>query len=101
MHRRHDPVTAMSRWIMHMTQLAQQQPHTVATIGEIHTYPGACNIICDRVSFSLDLRSLDDAVIQQILDVMQEFEGMLEQEQGVRIERRLEQQLPAAICDEA
>ena len=25
---------------------------------------------------------------------------MLEQEQGVRIERRLEQQLPAAICDE-
>ena len=100
MHRRHDPVTAMSRWILHMTKLAQQQPHTVATIGEIHTYPGACNIICDRVSFSLDLRSLDDAVIQQILDVMQEFEEMLEQEQGVRIERRLEQQLPAAICDE-
>ena len=99
-HRRHDPVTAMSRWILHMTKLAQQQPHTVATIGEIHTYPGACNIICDRVSFSLDLRSLDDAVIQQILDVMQEFEEMLEQEQGVRIERRLEQQLPAAICDE-
>ena len=63
MHRRHDPVTAMSRWILHMTQLAQQ-PHTVAPIGEIHTYPGACNIICDRVSFSLDLRSLDDAVIQ-------------------------------------
>ena len=51
MHRRHDPVTAMSRWILHMTKLAQQQPHTVATIGEIHTYPGACNIICDRVSF--------------------------------------------------
>lgn len=100
MHRRHDPVTAMSRWILRMTELAQQQPHTVATIGEIHTYPGACNIICDHVSFSLDLRSLDDSIRSHILHTMKEFEKTLEREQGVRVERCLKQQLPAAMCDE-
>ena len=100
MKRRHDPITAMSRWILRITELAKQHPHTVATIGEIHTYPGACNIICDHVSFSLDLRSLDDAIIQDILDTMQTYEELLEREQGVRVDRRFEQQLSAAMCDE-
>lgn len=101
MQRRHDPVTAMARWITQITQLASQYPHTVATIGEIHTLPGACNIICDHVRFSLDLRSLDDLVIVRLLDAMQEFEKRLEKEQGIQVQRRLEQKLNASLCDES
>lgn len=99
MHQRKDPVIAMSRWILYMRELASSYPHTVATIGDIHTYPGSCNIICDHVECSLDLRSIKDEIIVMIMQKMQVFQEQLTQEEGVIISISKEQVIGSAPCD--
>ena len=100
MNYRQDPVLAMSKWILKVTELAKSYPSTVATVGVIETHPGACNIICDHVTFSLDLRSLDDDVRKDIMLKMKDYEIELTEELGVSFERRLDQTLTALHCHE-
>lgn len=96
---RKDPVPAMSRWILEITRMAQEREHCVATVGNIHTSPGACNIICDHVEFSLDLRSLRDQDRKEIMEEMEVLERQLESRDGIRITRRMDQEIPSAPCD--
>lgn len=96
MKHRNDPVVAMSAWISEITRMAESYPDTTATIGEIHTYPGACNIICDHVTCSLDIRSLKEEVIHLIMNHMAEFTT----NSSVTVEVYKEQELSACLCDQ-
>ena len=96
---RRDPVPAMSRWILKVTELARQRENCVATVGCVEVRPGACNIICQNAEFSLDIRSVRDADIREIMEEMAHFEAELEHTERIRITRTLEQALPAAPCD--
>lgn len=98
MAQRCDPVPVMSQWITRITELAKQYPSTVATIGSIRTVPGVCNTICDRVVFSLDIRSLRDETLEEIIEKMHEMEENLPD--GISIDWKQEQILTACICDE-
>ena len=97
---RKDPVEAMSFWIQKITQLACSYPHTVATIGSIHTYPGACNIICDSVEFSLDIRSLQEDIIHEIMNQMECIEKEYASQKGIIFTKTQDQYLPSLLCDE-
>ena len=97
MKHRIDPVVAMSAWISEITRLATLYPDTTATIGEIHTYPGACNIICDHVTCSLDIRSLKGEHIEEIMKKMEEFHK--QSNSGVVMELQLEQHMDACPSD--
>ena len=72
---RRDPVPAMSRWILKVTELARQRENCVATVGCVEVRPGACNIICQSAEFSLDIRSVRDADIREIMEEMAHFRG--------------------------
>lgn len=98
---RKDPVVAMSRWILKVTALAESRPSCVATVGSIRTFPGTCNIIADHVEFTLDLRSIHETDIREIMEQMQAESRMLEQELGVQIACYLEQQLAPVLCDDS
>ncbi len=100
MHSRRDPILAMAEWITHISKQAMIHSHTTATIGRIQVEPGVCNVIAERATFSLDLRSLDESVIQAISDHMKQVEKTLEDRYHVRIQRSLDQKLPAVLCDE-
>ena len=97
---RQDPVTAMSRWILEVTQLAKEREHCVATVGSIQVAPGACNIICSSAEFSLDLRSLRDQDRKEIMEEMAAFEEQLIRQERVRITRWMDQEIPSAPCDD-
>lgn len=99
MHQRQDPVVAMSKWILHITALASERSGCVATIGQIQTIPGACNIICDHTTFSLDIRSLQESDIEDVMQAMIQYGIQLEKEIGVSIKLVKEEQLPPATCD--
>lgn len=99
MKERCDPVVAMSEWIMAISEKAASRPYCVATIGQIQTVPGVCNVICERVQFSLDLRGMEDETLDAVMEEMQEVENRLRQKHGVTFQRRLEQRLSAAPCD--
>lgn len=96
---RNDPVVAMSDWIMQISEYAKKQKHMVATIGEIKTYPGACNVICNQVSFSLDLRALSDSNRREAILYMQLYNKQLKEKYGVTIKMIQEQELPSCPCD--
>lgn len=97
MDQRADPVPAMCAWITKITSLAQTHPNSVATIGSITTSPGACNIICDHVSFSLDIRSLYDSTLDAIEKEMRAFEAGFPKD--IQVTWKLEQSLPPCLCD--
>lgn len=98
MNARKDPVTAMCRWITKVTELAEQRDSCVATVGSILTFPGACNVICGRVSFSLDLRSIHEEDLEGIMNEMEVFGRSLASLYGVEINLHQEQRLLPCHC---
>lgn len=99
MKNRQDPVVAMAKWIQQMTMVASSYPYTVATIGKITTVPGSPNVICDHVSFTLDIRSIKEENIEACLKEMEDLNQAL-QEVGYSISYRLLHVLEGVVCDE-
>lgn len=99
MNDRQDPVLAMTRWIQKITELASARPYTVATVGNIKTVPGSTNVICDHVSFSLDIRSLEEQNIDDCLQAMGKLEAELKN-QGIQVSCQLRHILYGVECDE-
>lgn len=58
---RHDALAAAAEIILAIEARARANPALVATVGRIAAAPGATNVIPGKASFSLDLRSPDDA----------------------------------------
>lgn len=93
-----DPVQAFGEIATFIFQNIKKYSDAVATIGEIHTYPGSCNVICDHVTCSLDIRSLS------ILDMdvfMNEVDAFIQEwvDRGFQIEMKEIQNLAPALCD--
>lgn len=63
---RRDPLAGAAEMILSAENLAQEHARDamVATVGRIEALPGATNIIAGSVTFTLDLRCMDDAVRQ-------------------------------------
>lgn len=99
MNDRQDPVLAMTEWIRQITESARQKPYTVATVGCIQTFPGSTNVICDHVTFTLDIRSLDVAQIEACLREIEILEARLKSE-GIQVRRELRHILYGMDCDE-
>lgn len=62
MHLRRDALAAAAEWMTAVEREAQSIPGLVATVGAIHTKPGATNVIPGETTLSLDVRhGSDDA----------------------------------------
>jgi N-carbamoyl-L-amino-acid hydrolase len=83
---RRDALVAASRLIVAInesaTTMAGQQ---VATVGKIEAFPGAPNVIPGRVEFSLEIRDLESAKIDRVLEVVQAAAAGIEQNMSVAI----------------
>jgi len=58
---RHDALAAAAEIMLAIEARARDNPALVATVGRIAASPGATNVIPGKATFSLDLRSPDDA----------------------------------------
>ncbi|MEG3040289.1 MAG: Zn-dependent hydrolase [Erysipelotrichaceae bacterium] len=94
-----DPVQAMSKMIQLINEKIMKYENAVATVGEIHTYPGACNIICDHVCFSLDVRSMKE---QDLINYVEEIKSLVKEveKQGFMISMEQTQDIAPCSCDE-
>ncbi|MCH9713145.1 MAG: Zn-dependent hydrolase [Cyanobacteria bacterium] len=64
---RRDALTTAARIILAIEDLAQHFPgDPVATVGKLQLWPNAANIVPGRVEFTLDMRDLSHAVIDQM-----------------------------------
>lgn len=99
MNDRLDPIVFMSQWILKVTELSKSYQDTVATVGQVIPCPGAYNIICQKVYFSLDLRSSCDKRLHEIVKKIEKYNQELEQTTGIHIDMKEVIQLPAVQCD--
>lgn len=68
---RADPVVAASRVIGDIPTLAAAtDASAVATVGRTLIHPGGTNVIASGMSFWLDIRHADDAVVKQVLEAI-------------------------------
>ena len=67
---RNDAVAGAAEWIVEVERLALDTPGLVATVGELHAYPGAGNVIAGQLRASLDVRHADDAVRHDAVDTL-------------------------------
>lgn len=99
MNYRTDPVIAMCNWINEITRIAKNKPYTVATVGKINTVPGSSNVICDHVSFTLDMRSMENNILDECLLEMKKYEKELEKT-GISITYELCQNIEGVECED-
>lgn len=64
---RRDPMAAAARIILAAQEEAQRVPEARATVGNLIPTPGGTNVIASAVDLWLDVRHLDDAVVEQLL----------------------------------
>ncbi len=77
MHMRKDAVDIATKVISKIGDLARaEEPGTVATVGFVHAVPGGMNVVAQEMSFSVDIRSTKNAIIDRIAreinDLLQE-----------------------------
>ena len=84
---RTDALAAASELVVTLEQAAQEAAEpagtAVATIGELSVAPGAVNVVPGHVEFSVDIRDVDQAVIDRLVDRVNAKLETLEADRGV------------------
>ena len=77
MNLRYDAMAAAAEWIIAVERIAKEITGLVATVGSVHTLPGAVNVIAGEARLSLDVRHQDDNVrtnaVQQMVHCAREI----------------------------
>ncbi|MBM7570121.1 Zn-dependent hydrolase [Aquibacillus albus] len=64
---RKDPLAAAVEIIHRVEQLAKEQEQTVMTVGQFIVNPGGINVIPSNVEFTIDIRDLSEALLDQLV----------------------------------
>ncbi len=95
---RRDALTATAEIMLAIETRARDNPALVATVGRISASPGATNVIPGRATFSLDLRSPDDATrLGAYADIVAAAEAIA-RKRGVKIALDRTFESPAVAC---
>lgn len=97
---RRDPLVAAAQIIQVIEQEAKKTGTTVGTVGQMQVFPGGINVIPERVEFSLDLRDLDAAVRDNVLQSIIERAQQIGNERNVKVVVELLQEMPPVLCSE-
>jgi len=87
MNLRDDAMLAAAELTIAVNQAATSRPGgQVATVGRIQAFPGAPNVIPGRVEMSLEIRDLDQQVIDAVYADIQQRATVISKQSGVKIE---------------
>jgi len=65
---RKDPMTCAAEIIQVIEKLAHVEQQTVATIGKLSVQPGGINVIPSEVEFTVDMRNISDALLDELVE---------------------------------
>lgn len=86
MDQRQDALVAASRIVLAVNALASDPPgQRVATVGSLHVWPNAANIVPGQVKASLDVRDLSQAVIDGLVQDLRTQIDQIAQETNTHI----------------
>jgi allantoate deiminase len=95
---RHDALAAAAAVIGRIEREAARTGTSVGTVGQLDLSPGGINIIPGRVSFSLDLRDIDEGVRNEVEARIMHEAALLCEKRGVVLETETLQRLPPVPC---
>jgi N-carbamoyl-L-amino-acid hydrolase len=99
MHLRHDPLLAAAEFALAAERTALQSgPDAVATVGAWITHPGASNSIPRHVQLSLDVRNVDEAVRDQMVQTLAQSAQQLATQRGLAYTFDIINNDPALLC---
>src|SRR5215211_2728112 len=97
---RHDALAAAAAVIGRIEKEAGRTGTSVGTVGQLDLEPGGINIIPGRVSFSLDLRDIDEEVRDRVEARIAAEVARLCEERGIALETETLQRLPPVPCSD-
>lgn len=99
MAQRSDALSAAAQMILAVERAAAAASgRTVATVGRITVEPNSPNVIPGRATFSVDIRSTDDALIEAVETALREATGEVQNQRSVRVSiERLESRSPVPM----
>ncbi|HYM50970.1 MAG TPA: Zn-dependent hydrolase [Candidatus Limnocylindrales bacterium] len=99
---RRDAGRAAARAIAGLRELVQEiDAEAVANVGVIGFEPGAINVVPGRAAFDLEVRHLDEGVIDHILDAFADRLRAVCEQEGCTAETALRSRIPPARMDAA
>jgi allantoate deiminase len=96
---RNDAVAGAAEWVGEVERLALNTEGVVATVGDLHTHPGAGNVVAGQLRASLDVRHGDDAVRHQAVDELLAHAASIAQRRGLTAASRMLMDQPAVAMD--
>jgi allantoate deiminase len=101
MKERKDALVAAARIIGELEPLAERlSEKTVITVGRLSNHPNAVNVIPDRVEFTVDLRSGDDALLERGNHQVRRTVDNVSRGRGLPCRIELTESIPATKLDE-
>ena len=97
---RHDALVAAAAIVGRVEREAARTGTTVGTVGQLELKPGGINIIPGHVSFSLDLRDIDQEVRDGVEARISDEAGRICEERGIGLETQILQRLPPVLCSD-
>lgn len=87
MHMRRDPMSSAALLITAIEDIAATQmlKSTVATVGSISCRPNMPNVIPEEITFTIDIRDIDEAAIRTTTEKISCYAQKISQERGVTI----------------
>ena len=98
MNLRRDALAATAVVIGIIEREAGRTGTSVGTVGQLDLSPGGINIIPGQVTFSLDLRDIDEGVRNEVEARIMHEAALLCEKRGVELETKTLQRLPPAPC---
>ena len=95
---RRDALAAAAAVIGRIEREAARTGTSVGTVGQLELLPGGINIIPGQVTFSLDLRDIDEDVRNAVEARIMHEAALLCEKRGVELETKTLQRLPPAPC---
>lgn len=88
MNARKDPVCAAAQVAIELERLARSygRTNTVATIGKMNVFPNASNVIAGNVTFTIDIRDIDQEIKDTITKEICEYMDYLSSSRGIKAE---------------
>ena len=97
---RRDALSAAAAIIGKVEREAARTGTTVGTVGQLELKPGGINIIPGHVSFSLDLRDIDQDVRDEVEARISDKARRICEERGIVLETQTLQRLPPVLCSD-
>ena len=98
MNLRRDALAATAVVIGSIEREAGRTGTSVGTVGQLDLSPGGINIVPGQVTFSLDLRDIDEGVRNEVEARIMHEAALLCEKRGVELETKTLQRLPPAPC---